>query len=145
MKKDTGLAENVALLFTLIFLFLANKSVVSKVLVDVMAEALSVYFFPGKMYLYKTARTSRPYLPDLLISDIIISTGLIFVIAGMYLPIGYVIKVMNLINIGYMVYFALQESKTKMDKSTYWGVITNHFVMLFLLILTPDIDPLWNS
>ncbi len=124
--KKIKLYENLILSVLVILYFVTLKGIIPKYIVIYILIGFCFYFFPAKFYLMRGA-----YKGIDLASDLIISLGLALLIVGFYWHLISVFSVFGLLNFAFMVYLALHNDR--LERGKYYHLITNHFLLLFLL------------
>ncbi|GEM_PF-6042075 len=129
MKKLNLFNESLILLLMVLVYFFTVKSVVPKYVTIFLFLVVSFYFFPFKLLQNREANSK-----NVIFSNLLISVTLIMGIIGFYYEQKFIFELFAFINFAFMIYYAFRNTENK-PLSMYYRIITNHFLLLFLLAM----------
>lgn len=123
MNKSLFIKLDVILIVVGILLVFLNKMEnLPSILVVLFLIIASLYFFPVKLIL----NNKEPYE---VVSDLLISTTLIFAIVLKYTDFRYVAPILGLLNFGYIIYYVFFVLNKKNLGNIHRMVILSHFLV----------------
>ncbi len=123
--KRINLNENIILSLMVLLYFFTKKSIIPTYVTTFLLLIISFYFFPFKLFQNNDSDSKI-----LLFSNILISLTLAISILGLYVEQKYLFEIFSIVNIVFMVYYAIKSPK---DLDLKKSIPISHFLLLFIL------------
>ena len=123
--KRINLNENIILSLMVLLYFFTKESIIPTYVTTFLLLIISFYFFPFKLFQNNDSDSKI-----LLFSNILISLTLAISILGLYVEQKYLFEIFSIVNIVFMVYYAIKSPK---DSGLKKSIPISHFLLLFIL------------